>query len=59
MTLSDPITDLKGVGEKRAALLKDLRLPGHMSTNALLQALNLRFTRAEFLARFEKTEEEP
>ena len=65
----EPITkqDLYALGltggsnssEKRAALLKDLRLPGHMSTNALLQALNLRFTRAEFLARFEKTEEEP
>ncbi len=65
----EPITkqDLYALGltggsnssEKRAALLKDLRLPGHMSTNALLQALNLRFARAEFLARFEKTEEEP
>ena len=44
--------------QKRAALLKALRLPEHMSTNALLQALNLRFARAEFLARFENTEEE-
>ena len=65
----EPITkqDLYALGltggsnssEKRAALLKQLRLPEHMSTNALLQALNLRFARAEFLARFEKTEEEP
>ena len=44
--------------QKRAALLKALQLPAHMSTNALLQALNLRFARAEFLARFENTEEE-
>lgn len=44
--------------QKRAALLKALQLPEHMSANALLQALNLRFARAEFLARFENTEEE-
>ena len=44
--------------QKRAALLKALQLPAHMSTNALLQALNLRFSRADLLALFEKTEEE-
>ena len=67
-TASEPITkqDLYALGltgranssQKRAALLKALQLPEHMSTNALLQALNLRFARAEFLARFENTEEE-
>ena len=67
-TVSEPITkqDLYALGltgranssEARAALLKVLRLPEHMSTNALLQALNLRFSRADLLALFEKTEEE-
>lgn len=65
---AEPITkqDLYALGlsggsgsrQKRAALLQSLRLPEHMSANALLQALNLRFTRAEFLARFDTTEEE-
>ena len=34
--------------KKRAALLKALSLPAHMSTNALLQALNVLFSREEF-----------
>lgn len=38
--------------QKRAALLKTLELPAHMSANALLQALNALFSREEFLARF-------
>ena len=38
--------------KKRAALLKALRLPAHMSANALLQAVNVLFSREEFLARF-------
>ena len=33
---------------KRAALLKALSLPAHMSANALLQALNVLFSREEF-----------
>ena len=33
-----------GSSEKRAALLKKLDLPEHMSTNALLQALNLLYS---------------
>lgn len=45
--------------QKRATLLRELDLPEHMSTNALLQALNLRFSRTEFLARFQETEETP
>ena len=41
--------------KKRAALLKALSLPAHMSANALLDALNLLYTREEFLALFEET----
>ena len=37
-----------GSGEKRAALLKKLDLPEHMSCNAMLQAVNLLYDRAEF-----------
>ena len=36
--------------KKRAALLKALSLPAHMSANALLQALNVLFSREEFFA---------
>ena len=38
---------------KRAAFLEKLRFPAHMSANALLDALNLLYTREEFLALFE------
>lgn len=34
--------------KKRAALLKALSLPAHMSANALLQALNVLFSREDF-----------
>ena len=37
-----------GSAKKRAALLKELSLPAHMSANALLQALNVLFSRDEF-----------
>lgn len=37
-------------GEKRLALLKKLGLPEHMSPNAMLQALNLLYTREELEA---------
>ena len=37
-----------GSSEKRKALIKMLDLPEHMSSNALLQALNLLCTREEF-----------
>ena len=37
--------------EKRKALLKELHLPEHMSANALLEAINLLYTREEFLHR--------
>ena len=38
---------------KRAAFLEKLHFPAHMSANALLDALNLLYTREEFLALFE------
>lgn len=37
-------------GERRRALLQKLELPQHMSTNAMLQALNLLYTRQELEA---------
>lgn len=39
---------------RRAALLRELELPAHLSANALLRALNLLFTREEFLARLQE-----
>ncbi len=36
-----------GSREKRLALLKHLQLPAHMSANAMLQALNLLYTKEE------------
>ena len=37
---------------RRAALLKTLRLPEHMSSNALLDALNVLMTRGDFLCNY-------
>ena len=37
----------KDSSEKRKALLKKMNLPEHMSTNAMLQAVNLLYTREE------------
>ena len=42
-----------GSREKRLALLKRLGLPAHMSANALLEALNLLYTREVFLQEFQ------
>ena len=39
-----------GSREKRAKLLSALRLPAHMSTNALLDAVNLLYGREEFFS---------
>lgn len=39
-----------GSREKRQRLLKALELPSHMSANALLDAVNLLYSREEFLA---------
>ena len=41
--------------KKREAFLSCLRFPAHMSANALLDALNLLYTREEFLSLFEET----
>ena len=40
--------------KKREAFLKQLRFPAHMSANAMLSALNLLYTREEFLSLFEE-----
>ena len=40
-----------GSAEKRQALLKELQLPGYLSANAMLDALNLLMTRDELYAR--------
>ena len=41
-------------GAKRQELLQKLELPEHMTANALLEVLNLLYTREEFLAMMEK-----
>ena len=41
--------------KKREAFLDRLRFPAYMSANALLDALNLLYTREEFLSLFEET----
>ena len=43
----------QGSDQRRKELLKKLRLPEHMSANAMLQALNLLYRREEFLAMME------
>lgn len=43
-----------GSDRKRKILLKKLKLPEHMSANAMLQALNLLYRREEFLAMMER-----
>ena len=43
--------------KKRAALLKALSLPAHMSANALLQALNVLFSREEFFTQARRLQE--
>ena len=39
-----------GSSERRKALLKKLKLPEHMSSNAMLQAVNLLYSPEEFEA---------
>lgn len=41
-----------GSSSARKQLLKELELPEHMSTNALLQALNVLYDREEFMQKF-------
>ena len=45
-------------GAKRLALLKELKLPEHMSANALLQALNLLYSLEELTTIVDKLENE-
>lgn len=45
----------EGSAAARADLVKELSLPEHLSTNALLEVLNLLLTRAEFLERYCQT----
>ena len=62
----DPITkaDLFALGltggtdsaAKRRALLKQLALPEHLTPNGMLEALNLLYSREEFLSRMVKTQ---
>ena len=62
----DPITkaDLFALGHtggtasaaKRRARLKQLDLPEHLTTNGMLEALNLLYSREEFLSRMVKTQ---
>lgn len=46
-----------GSNAARAALVKELSLPEHLSANALLEVLNLLYPRAEFLERYCQTRE--
>lgn len=46
-----------GSAAKRAALIRELELPEHLSANALLDVLNLLFTRRSFLERYCKERE--
>lgn len=46
-----------GSAARRAALIKELSLPERLSANALLDVLNLLFTRAEFLKKYCQTRE--
>lgn len=46
-----------GSAARRAALVKELDLPAHLSTNALLDVLNLLWTREAFLERYCQTGE--
>ena len=62
---SDPITkaDLVMLGfsggpnsaARRAAMQKELSLPEHLGANGLLEALNLLFTREEFLEKYQRS----
>ena len=45
-----------GSAEKRKALLKRLDLPEHLTPNGMLEALNLLYSREEFLSRMVKTQ---
>ena len=42
--------------DKRQALLKSLNLPGHISTNAMIDLLNRMMTKSELLERLDKNQ---
>lgn len=48
-----------GSSRKRADLIRELNLPEHLSTNALLKVLNLLFSRQSFLVQWGKTDSRP
>lgn len=50
------LSGTKNSSEKRRALLKHLELPEHMSSNAMLQALNLLYSKEELAALIQQLE---
>ena len=46
----------KNSAERRAALQRELSLPAHLGTNALLDALNILFTRDEFMKKYKRSQ---
>lgn len=52
------LTGGEGSGERRQALLRRLDLPAHLTTNGMLEALNLLYGRRAFLELMEKGEQE-
>ena len=54
---ADGLSGSPDAGEKRRKLLQQLDLPGHMTANALLEVLNLLFTRQEYRAAVAALEE--
>ncbi len=48
------LTGMAGAGERKAKLLSDLKLPPHLSNNALLKELNRRFDLESFEAFMQK-----
>ena len=44
-----------GSAQRRAAMQRELSLPEHLGANALLDALNLLFTREEFIEKYQRS----
>ena len=44
-----------GSAQRRAAMQRELSLPEHLGANALLDALNLQFTREEFIEKYQRS----
>lgn len=45
----------QGSAQRRAAMQRELSLPEHLGANALLDALNLLFTREEFIEKYQRS----